>query len=166
MNITIKEETLKQAAHEGMDAFVGAVVSAIKEGIGGELNADNMSLLNSEQITLLGWQLMHDEVMDGGFIQLIQNHLGPFVFHNPFAKALKLWGLKDLSKIVYRGRDLYDLMGEELERDRTDEEFMALFEEHPEFDDLDDDFVEFEEEWTEQIAHYIDEHLDHFVTVV
>lgn len=166
MNITIKDETLQQAAHEGMDAFVGAVVDAIKQGIGGELNADNMPLLNSDQITLLGWQLMHDEVMDGGFIQLIQNHLGPFVFHNPLAKALRLWGLKDLSKLIYAGRDLYDLMGEELERDRSDEEFMALFEEHPEFDDLDDDFVEYEEQWTEQIAHYIDEHLDQFVTVV
>lgn len=165
MVITIKDETLNQAAQEGMDVFLDAVIAAIKNGIGGELNADNMSMLNSEQITLLGWQLMRDEVMDGGFIQLIQNHLGPFVFHNPLAKVLRLWGLKDLSKLIYRGRDLYDLLGEELERDRSDEEFMALFEEHPEFDDLDDDFVECEEEWTEQIARYVDEHLDHFVAV-
>ncbi len=149
-----------------MDAFVGAVVSAIKQGIGGELNAENMHLLNSEQITLLGWQLLHDEVMDGGFIQLIQNKLGPFIFHNPLAKAMRLWGLKDLSKLIYRGRELYDLLGEELERECSDEEFMALFEQYPDFDDLDDDFVEHEEEWTEQIASYVDQHLDNFVSVV
>ena len=149
-----------------MDAFVGAVVSAIKQGIGGELNAENMHQLNSEQITLLGWQLLHDEVMDGGFIQLIQNQLGPFIFHNPLAKAMRLWGLKDLSKLIYRGRELYDLLGEELERECSDEEFMALFEQYPDFDDLDDDFVEHEEEWTEQIASYVDQHLDNFVSVV
>jgi len=125
-----------------------------------------MHLLNSEQITLLGWQLLHDEVMDGGFIQLIQNQLGPFIFHNPLAKAMRLWGLKDLSKLIYRGRELYDLLGEELERECSDEEFMALFEQYPDFDDLDDDFVEHEEEWTEQIASYVDQHLDNFVSVV
>ena len=42
---------------------------------------------------------------------------------------------------------------------------MALFEQFPEFDDLDDTFVEKEEEWTEQIARYIDEHIDCFATV-
>ena len=42
---------------------------------------------------------------------------------------------------------------------------MALFEQYPEFDDLDDAFVENEEEWTALIAHYVDEHLEHFVQV-
>ena len=42
---------------------------------------------------------------------------------------------------------------------------MALFEQYPEFDDMDDLFVEQEEEWTEQIARYIDEHIERFATV-
>ena len=162
---TISDTTLRQAAQQGMDTFLAAIIDAIKNDIGGELSAQNMQLLNSEQITLLGWQLLHDEVMDGGFIQLIQNHLGPFIFHNPLAKALRLWGLKDLSKLIYQARELYDLVGQELERERSDEEFMALFEQYPEFDDLDDSFVENEELWTAQIATYVDEHLDHFITV-
>ena len=162
---TISDTTLRQAAQQGMDTFLAAIIDAIKNDIGGELSAQNMQLLNSEQITLLGWQLLHDEVMDGGFIQLIQNHLGPFIFHNPLAKALRLWGLKDLSKLIYQARELYDLAGQELERERSDEEFMALFEQYPEFDDLDDSFVENEELWTAQIATYVDEHLDHFITV-
>jgi hypothetical protein len=43
---------------------------------------------------------------------------------------------------------------------------MALFEQFPDFDDLDDLFVEHEEEWTEDIAHYIDDHLEKFAKIV
>ena len=33
------------------------------------------------------------------------------------------------------------------------------------FDDFDDDFVENEEQWTAQVACYIDEHIELFATV-
>jgi hypothetical protein len=42
---------------------------------------------------------------------------------------------------------------------------MALFEQFPAFDDMDDAFVENEEEWTEQIARYIDEHIEQFAQI-
>jgi hypothetical protein len=163
--VTIQDATLQKAATEGMDAFVGAFVAAIKEAIGGELTADTLSELNSDQITLLAWDTLHQEVMDGGFVQLIHNGYGPFIFKNPFAKAVKLWGMRELSKLVYDAHSLYVKYHEQIERDCTDDEFMALFEQFPEFDDLDDEFVEREEEWTEQVAHYIDEHIEKFAKV-
>ena len=43
---------------------------------------------------------------------------------------------------------------------------MALFEKFPEFDDLDDKFIENEEEWTDDIAHYIDDNLEKFAKIV
>ena len=163
--VTVKDQDLRQAAGEGMDAFVACFVKAIQEAIGGELTPDTMSQLNADQITLLAWQTLHDEVMDGGFVQLIHNGYGPFIFKNPFAKALKLWGMRPLSKLIYDAHTLYVKYGQQLERDCTDDEFMALFEQFPEFDDLDDKFVEEEEAWTDQIAHYIDEHIENFATI-
>jgi len=163
--VTINDSQLRQAAQEGMDAFVAVFTDAIHEAIGGELNAENMGALNSDQITLLAWQTLHDEVMDGGFVQLIHNGYGPFIFKNPFAKAVKLWGMRDLSKLVYEGHTLYTKYQPVIERECSDEEFMALFEQCPEFDDLDDEFVEQEEAWTEQIARYIDEHIERFATI-
>lgn len=163
--VTIQDATLQKAATEGMDAFVGAFVAAIKEAIGGELTADTLSELNSDQITLLAWDTLHQEVMDGGFVQLIHNGYGPFIFKNPFAKAVKLWGMKELSRLIYDAHSLYVKYHEQIERDCTDDEFMALFEQFPEYDDLDDEFVEREEEWTEQVAHYIDEHIEKFANV-
>ena len=163
--VTIQDAVLRKAAGEGMDAFVDCFVSAIKEAIGGELTAETLGELNSDQITLLAWQTLHDEVMDGGFVQLIHNGYGMFVFKNPLAKALKLWGLRDLSKLIYDAHTLYVKFHEQIERECTDDEFMALFEQFPEFDDMDDEFVEKEEEWTEQIARYIDEHIARFALV-
>jgi len=165
IEVTIQDEVLRTAAGEGMDAFVGAFVKAIKAAIGGELNAENMGQLNSDQVTLLAWDVLHEEVMDGGFVQLIHNGYGPFIFKNPLAKALKLWGLRDLSKLIYDAHTLYNKYGEVLERDCSDEEFMALFEQYPEFDDMDDTFVEEEEAWTEQIARYVDEHIERFAVI-
>ena len=162
VEVTIQDAVLRKAAGEGMDAFVGAFVTAIKEAIGGELTPDTLQQLNSDQITLLAWDILHEEVMDGGFVQLIHNGYGPFIFKNPLAKAMKLWGLRELSKLIYAAHTLYVKDGEALERDCTDDEFMALFEQYPEFDDMDDEFVEQEEAWTEQIARYIDEHIERF----
>ena len=156
---------MREAAGEGMDAFVGCFVSATKEAIGGELTAETMAELNSDQVTLLAWDILHEEVMDGGFVQLIHNGYGPFIFKNPLAKALKLWGLRELSKLIYSAHTLYVKYGEQIERDCTDDEFMALFEQFPEFDDLDDTFVEEEENWTADIAHYIDENIERFATI-
>ena len=105
--VTISDIVLRQAAGEGMDAFVGCFVAAIKEAIGGELTAETLSELNSDQLTLLAWDTLHQEVMDGGFVQLIHNGYGTFIFKNPFAKAVKLWGLRDLSKLIYDAHSLW-----------------------------------------------------------
>ena len=150
---------------EGMDCFLQVFIKAIREAIGGELTAETITELNADQMTLLAWQTLHDEVMDGGFVQLIYNGYGPFIFKNPLAKVMKLWGLKDLSKLIYDGHRLWLKYRELIERELSEEEFMALFEQFPEFDDLDDAFVENEEQWTSEIAHYVDEHIDRFVVI-
>ena len=165
--ITVKDQDLSNAAMESMDAFIHAFVEAIREAIGGEPTEDTMQELNADQLTLLAWDTLHEEVMDGGFIQLIHNGYGPYIFKNPFAKALnKLWGMRELSKMLYEVHTLWLQNREEIERDCTDEEFMALFERFPQFDDYDDMFVENEEEYTSQVAHYIDEHIEKFATIV
>ena len=161
----MKDADLQQAAMEGMDAFLQVFVKATYDAIGDELTAETMQELNADQITLLAWNILHEEVMDGGFVQLIHNGYGPFIFKNPFAKALKLWDLKELSKLIYDAHTLWLKHRENIEKDCSDEEFMALFEQFPEFDDLDDLFVEHEEECTEDIAHYVDDHLERFATI-
>jgi hypothetical protein len=164
--IEIKDMALRQAAAEGMDAFIQVFTDAYMQKIGGELTAETMPLLTGEQHSLLAYQIFRDELMDGGFCQLIQNGYGAYIFVNPFAKVMRLWGLGELSKLVYAAKKVYDEYRIDLERERTDEEFMAMYEDYEVFDDLEDEFLEKEELFTTLVASFVDEHMELFATVV
>ena len=164
VEVRVKDEQLREAAGD-MDRFIDVFVKAIYDAIGGELTATTMPQLNAEQITLLAWDMLNEEMMDGGMIQLIHNGYGAFFFRNPTAKAFREWGLRDLYRLLNRAHKLYDRCHEEIERECDDDQFMELYERFPEFDDIDDEFVENEEEWNYAIAYYVDEHIDHFATI-
>lgn len=165
MQVYLKDSQLRAAAEEGMASFLDLVTKAVKEAAGDELNADTLQQLSSQQVTLWAFDILREEVGEGGFIQLIYNGYGPFFFQNPFARAIKEWGLRDLSKIMYAARKLYLEHAEALTKDMTDEEFMALYEQYPDFEALDDDFVELEDSFVEQAACYVDEHLEDFIII-
>lgn len=167
MTIKINDKDLATAANEGMDQFLTTIINAFKQQVGEEeLNAQAMQQLTADQITLWGYMILRDELMDGGFVQLIYNGYGPFFFDNPFAKAMRLWGLHDFSKLLYKAKKVYDEHKADLTKECSDEDFMALFEQYPEFDDLDDEFVEEEENITSAVAYYVDEHMTDFVEIV
>lgn len=167
MTIKINDKDLATAANEEMDQFLTTIINAFKQQVGEEeLNAQAMQQLTADQITLWGYMILRDELMDGGFVQLIYNGYGPFFFDNPFAKAMRLWGLHDFSKLLYKAKKVYDEHKADLTKERSDEDFMALFEQYPEFDDLDDEFIEEEEDITSAVAYYVDEHMTDFVEIV
>ncbi len=163
--LKIKEQQVIEAAQQGMDAFVELFYNEIMNSIGGELNAESMQGLTPDQITLVAYCIYREEVMDGGHVQLIHNGYGPFIFLNPFAKAMRLWGAKEFSKLVYSGRKFFEENQKALTKECSDEEFMAIYENYPEADDLDDEFIIMEEEVTETVARYIDEHIQDFAEI-
>lgn len=164
--IQITDAALRKAAGEGMDAFIEVFTDAYKNVTNGELTAETMPLLTAEQHSLLAYRIFRDEVMEGGFCQLIQNGYGGYIFDNPFAKVMRLWGVGDLSKLVYAAKKIYDEHREDLERERTDDEFMAMYEQYEAFDELEDEFLEKEERYTALVAEYVDEHLELFAEIV
>lgn len=138
-----------------MEQELQAFRQQVLDKVGGELTGESMAMLTSDEITLLAYCIMREEVMDGGLVQLIYNGYGAFIFLNPFAKAMRMWGLKDFSKLIYEGRAFYEAHHEEIEREMSDEEFMALFEQFPEADDFDDTFIEHEEEITAEVTAHV-----------
>lgn len=163
--ITVSDADLRKGAEEGMDAFLKVFTDKYLEVTGGKIDADTMPLLNGYQHTLLGYHIFREEVMEGGFVQLIQNGYGPYIFDNPFARAMRVFGAKDFSKLVYEAKKIYDAHRADLEKERTEEEFMAMYEQYEAFDDLEEQYMEEEEQITAQIATYVDEHLDSFAQV-
>lgn len=164
--IEIQESEIRKAASEGMDEFISLFTDKYKEALGGDPSATNMHLLTGEQHALLSYRIFTDEIVVGGFCQLIQNGYGAYLFDNPFAKAMRLWGTKEFSKLLYRAKEVYDANRADLERERTEEEFMAMYEQYEVFDELEEEFIYMEELVTAQIAEYVDEHIELFAYVV
>lgn len=164
--IEVTDTALRRSVGEGMDAFIQVFTDAYEAAIGGKLTVDTMPLLTGEQHSLLAYRIFRDEIMNGGFCQLIQNGYGSYVFTNPFAKVMRLWEIGDLSRLIYAAKKIYDEHREDLERERTDEEFMAMYEQYEAFDELEDEFLEKEEGYTAMVAGYVDEHLELFAKII
>lgn len=163
--IEVTESALKEAAGLGMDEFILVFTEEYKKTVGEELGLNTMELLNGEQHTLFAYQIFRDEIMDGGFCQLIQNGYGSYIFENPFAKVMRLWGAEEFSKLVYKAKKIYDAHKEDLMRERDEDEFMAMYEQYEAFDELEEEYFEMEEEVTALVARYVDDHLDLFAKI-
>ena len=164
--IKIKDSELAVAAEKGMDEFLKVFIDVYLEAIGGELNEKTMPLLNGNQHTLLAWHFFTTEMRGGGFVQLIQNGYGGYIFGNPFAKAMRLFGLTELAKLIYKAKEIYDPNKKELERETTDEEFNALYVDFEVFDELEEWYFDIEEEQTAFLAAYVDEHIADFAEIL
>ena len=92
--IKISEQTIIDAVEKGMDEFLKVFTDAYIEALGDEMNEESMNRLNGYQHTLLAYRYFTDELNVGGFIQLIQNGYGGYIFDNPTAKALRMMGAK------------------------------------------------------------------------
>lgn len=164
--IKIHESKIIEAAEQGMDEFLKVFTDAYLEELGGDITAENMDRLNGYQHTLLALRFFAEEVNQGGFVQLVQNGYGGYLFNNPVAKALRLMGATGLSKILYKAKEIYDAHREELEKETTEEEFMAMYTDFEQFDELEEKFFYIEEEEITIIAHYVDEHLEDFAEII
>lgn len=164
--IQITDKALQAAAEKGTYEFIRLFTDRYREATAGDPSAATMSALSGEQHTLLAYRIFHDEVIEGGFCQLIQNGYGAYIFDNPFARVMRLWGAEKFSRLVYDAKKIYDTHREDLERERTDEEFMAMYETYEKFDALEEDFGEMEEEVTDTLARYVDDNIELFASVV
>lgn len=160
----------KQEAREKYEtldgiAFIEWVTDGYLAAIGGGLTAENMDMLSAEQHAVLCYRYVLDEVMEGGFIQLILNGYAPYVLEGPFPMVVKKeWGMKEFSKLLYEVKKEYHKHLEELSQDMSDEEFMALYEQLEELNELGDDFLdEHQEEVTPAVAKMIVENLDKYL---
>lgn len=164
--IEVKDLDLKAAIEIGHLEFIQVFTNRYLQVMNNEMNSETMSLLNGEQNTLLAYMIFREEINTGGFCQLIQNGYGAYIFNNPFAKVMRLWGAKEFSKLIYAAKKIYDENTEDLERERTDEEFMTMYEKYEEFDQYEEEFFFIENDINDIIACYIDDNIELFAKIV
>ena len=111
---------------------------------------------------------MMEEIEDGGFLQLIQDGYGPYIFDNPFAKAMRLYGAQNLSKLIYKAKKIYDINKKELTAPiETDEAYDLILEKYAsKFEGIEEEIKMMEEFDADTLAHYVDEHIELFAKVV
>ena len=134
--------------------FLNTETDGILARIGGELTESNMDKLTQNEHCLLAYRYLRDEVMEGGFIQMIQNGYGPYVLLGPFPMLLKKqWGMKPFGQFLFDVAREYKAHRLELEADKSDEEFMAQYEQYETLNDYGDDYLDdYEESVTPQIV--------------
>lgn len=164
--VKIKDQLLATAAGKSMDDFLQVFIDAYLKEIDGKLTPENMSKLNGSQHTLLAWHFFSTEMREGGFVQLIQNGYGGYIFGNPFAKAIRQFGALELSKLIYKAKEIYDPNKKELERETTEEEFNAMYVDFEVFDELEEKYFDIEEEQTAIIAAWVDDHISDFAEII
>ena len=72
------------------------------ERVGGQLTDDVMDRLSLDEHCLLAYRYLRDEVMEGGWFQLIQNGFGPYILLGPLPMLMKkVWGLKDFGQYLF-----------------------------------------------------------------
>lgn len=136
--------------------FLNTTTDRLISRIGGQLTEKNMDMLTLNEHILLSYRYLRDEVMDGGFIQLIQNGYGPYVLLGPLPMLLKKeLGLKKFGQFLYDVQHEYKTNREALEADKTEDEFMAQYEQFETLNDYGDDYLEdYEEEVTPAVAEW------------
>ena len=164
--IQITEKQITDALLKDDIDYINLYTDAYLAAVDNDLNANNMGILDGYQHALLAYRFILDEVGHGGFVQLIQNGYGGYIFDNPTAKAFKLFGAEKTAKIIYKAKEIFDANRTELEHETTDDEFHAMLVDFEVFDELEEHFYGMEKEQTALIAKFVDENRNLFADIV
>lgn len=139
--------------------YINRLTDEVIKRIGGQLTEENMNKLSLDEHCMIAYRYLRDEVMEGGFIQLIQNGFGPYVLLGPFPMLMKKkYGMKKFGQFLFDVAHEYKAHKEELEADKTEDEFMAQYEKFEKLNEYGDEFLDdWEEEVTPKIAELFKE---------
>lgn len=165
--VVLDDADLQAAAQKGPVAFLNLILDAIGEVTGDEFGAEAMAKLSGNQHALNSLRILRDEFETGGFVNLAQDGFDPYIFDNPFAKALRLWGAHDLSQLVYKAKRVFDANRTALTTVvDNDDDFGALFDKmQPLFEKIE---IEVEAKLPAAmtaIAAYVDQNLEQFIVI-
>lgn len=164
--IHLDRNTVK-TKHEELNGaeFIRYITDEYLSAVGGSLTAEVMDMLSPDQHSLLCYRYVLDEVMEGGFIQLILNGYAPYVLEGPFPYTVKKeWGMKDFSKLLFSAKKEYHKNKELLSKDMDDDEFMALYEQLDDLNCLGDSFLDdYQETVTPAVVDMIMKNIDKYL---
>ena len=126
------------AVKENPAELITLLVSHYRKAM--ESDSSGQVQLTLEQYVLMGFHILDEQASAGGFIQVIENGYGAYIFHSGLSDHLRSWGAIRSASLIDSAGVLFDMKKEILEKEKTLAEFARLYQEHPEFDQLDTEF--------------------------
>ncbi|MCW3466169.1 DMP19 family protein [Chitinophaga nivalis] len=163
---TVKKEIIAAAREEDWD-FIYAVLEPYQDAV--EEAEDEFALLDQlsdDQQVLLTYDALYGQVTNGGFLQLIHNGYGQFVFENSFIDDLQRWSLQETAALLRQAEAIYVAHKELLEEERELEAFSRLYKEFTHFEPLDSAFYDIMDEEVTRFRKYLETNLASFIKVV
>jgi hypothetical protein len=162
---TISRESLTQASEEDTWTYLFLFIDQYGEMMANDATGELMQHFNPEQHTLMAFNALCGEVNNGGFLQLIQNGYGGYIFDSPFSESLRNWGAERIADIVDRARLIFEADREVLEQETTLEGFAERYHTFRDFEPLEALFYAIADEEADIVKNYVSTHLAHFAQV-
>ena len=128
-----------------------------------------MPELNSSQQTFLTYHLFDESMRSGssrcGFLRVMYNGYGEYVFQKPFSKIVKSWGAEKIIEIVENARVLYEKYKDKMKKIKTREELSDLYLQIADFKTLNHEYMMNQDGETEIIKNYIENNINEFAII-
>jgi len=117
------------------------------------------------QRTLIAYNILYGEITTGGFLELIKNGYGNYIFESIFIETLKKWGAIEMAIHINKAKEIYFQNKTELEIAKTPEDLFDMYKQYPEFNVLDNGFFKIMNSESDKIKLYIQQHINEFAIV-
>lgn len=160
----IKEEELKKVQESGdLLAYYDLLCQPLHTELYKRQDFRFMDELTEAQQLLISYDYVQNQVLQGGFIQLIQN--GYVALLPTIPQWLMMLGQEEMANVIDEALKDYVLKRDILDKEYTVEEFAKLYKELPEFRFLDERFEELHGQTVKALLDYATHHIEEFATV-
>ncbi|MBN8669820.1 MAG: DUF4375 domain-containing protein [Chitinophagales bacterium] len=161
----VKAEALEAAKQAGDDnALWDMFIQPLHEELYRRQDFNFLDDLSEGQQLLISYDYVQMQVLQGGFIQLIQN--GYIGLLPTMPGWLEVVGCHEMAKVIDNVLKVYVLNREELDKQTSVEEFARLYDEFQEFVTLDEDFHRLHPQVFTTLLQYAIHHTEEFLKLV
>lgn len=153
----IREEELLNHNHNTWELFY-LLLSKYYEN----MDAGTEDDFTNSQHTLMAFNILYGEITKGGFLELIKNGYGSYIFESLFSETLKKWGVIEMAAYIHQAKEIYFKHKDELEIARKEEDIFEMYQQYPAFNALDNKFFRIMDSETDKIRQYIEKHFNEF----
>lgn len=131
-----------------------------------EVSADDQEAFfnesSNDQISLMIYTYLYDQVQNGGFIQLIFNGYAPYIFNSPLSSSLSKWGAIETATLLDEmTNDAHQVVAYLEDKEFTADVLSDTYPKFPQFEDYDKRF--YENTGIPEIKKFVETHLEEIV---